>query len=627
MTMFPRLVLIALVAALAASCKSKTPTVEEPGGSEAASAEAEQANAQTAGTGDAAPTARSLESSPECEQAAARLTAPLGRDAGDVDLDEARRIIEGVETARAPEAIRALASAGPAGAPLVEALEMRLLGDDLPTNAAIFDTLAAVDPPAALAAAEGRAADSTRTVADRTVATVALARMGKPGLEALSRLHESSETETSREIAMRGMASAASYPLAAREVLFAPTGFCMRYATHPDCLEAARLLMLAWPELPTQSGPVYTLLLEERAASLRGYGGNEWFGKLEPALIADANAAAASLLRLDALGPAAGLEMAGIAAIRTYATTDDLRRRLGAWLARRWMTLDGAGSRLGPILEHAGDISLPFLGIAYVVSGADDVPSRALSAMADFAGSSRTAIGQLTDLAVARARGRGAIAGDDPSLPAEYSRVRAAVAGEDVGALVEVLLDAAVPLPLAIDGALIGASGRHQAFTTALESEEIEGSARALEIAARGAIPSPALVEKLAPFIADSSNHRDIAEWLVAGGAHDHVILFASEALGSASPVDRAAAIRWANLAHAPLERDALLAVLTAPPASSELEPRETRELALFRILAGELPTIDEAISLFDSVERGRPGATETAILLAATHAAHCPAQ
>lgn len=561
-----------------------------------------------------------------CQEAVARLTRQQEVVGPTIDATERSEFVRTAEPDALLAALPALAEAGASAREVLPALEERLGRGDLLVSDAIYATLPSISVDATLALAGRNAMNGDSQLAERYMASAALGGLGEPGIGRLIDLLRETSGEVERGVLLRGLSYGRKFPIAAREALFATLGYCNTPPVSEECLSMFRELSLVWEDVSPQNLAATALMRSEAASLIAGRATARWNEDFAIALRQDPGASLASLTRLQSLGPAVELVPAAIRAVTDPATAANARRDQTLWLLSLGAWLEPHADALVAGLTGVEDEPVAgLIGLAAFTAGRTDLPAATVAQIAALGEGSRTAIGWAAQIAAVRLLGADRYrAMTTDSLPDGFLELRNAAASGDVDALVAALLDERLPLGIAVDGAAVGAAGQREDFMAAMMDESVAGSARALEVAARGAAPSEELANKLLEFVDETSLSPSIAYWLAASNHGTTIGEIATRHLDSESSAMRRRAVQWANIAEIEVAREPLVAMVVAPASDRAVEHGDARALPMYRLLAAGPLELDEAVDVHARAAGNGVGVFEAAILLAAAHEAHC---
>lgn len=588
----------ALVAA--AGCqRGESPNSETPSTEEAPTQNAESAS-HAAGAA--------------CEQAALLLSTPPTPPALSLDIEDARAQLAAADFRSVIATLEWVAGHGAGAAELAPDIERHLNANQLPIAQAAFDALAAVDPQRAQELGAEIAQDADRPIADRMMAAHVVGTLGEEGLRALTALGATAP-DSERAAILDGIRAADRMPLLARNVLFDGDGaFCTDSPTEV-CEDMRRHLGVAWPSL-LDGARLPALAEAEQAAALTG-DADAWRAAFSVASTDLPIAAAESLARLQALGIRDGLDEAALRCALDTRLSERVRSRQALWLLERGAEIDALAERLTEASGAGTDAGATLLAIA----AGGEVSTEDVDLLRRFAAHGTGAIGLTARLATTHALGEPVPgASEIPGI----APVLTAIADGDMTALATALTAPTIDPRLPLDAATIGAAGRRDAFAAALMADTIEPSAHALEVAARGTVPTAELTAKFAPALDASTLSTTAARWLVEGGQRDAVQAAAEAALADPSTTQRWRATQWALAAGASLSGDGLRAALVAPDAANEIAPPVARTGVLLRLLHVAPPSLDQATALLEQAREGGRATREASIALAHSYHAHC---
>lgn len=570
-------------------------------------------------------TAQPNGSAADCERARELLTRPPVPEPTTVDLEAARADLSSAALDIPLRRIQSLEAAGTAATPLIPDLEAMLGTSNLAVSNGILNALVGISPDDALRVGTFVAGDGNRMLPERHMGASILAQLGPAGMERIEELYLDDDSELGQSIAMSGVSRARSFPLAARDVFFGPSGLCRRHADEPECLSLYRELSLVWPDLSPRNDAASTIVRAERDAVLTGEVTAAWQEAFEPAFDVSPVTAAQSLTRLQSMGQIEGLITASLRVLSSGRSSLPDRRGQLLWLINAGPHLESHLQAIQTRLtELEGEPLAGFLGIVALCAGATDVTPSTRDSIAQLAVNGRSAMTIAAAVAAIRLG-----AGDyvlatitESSRPVGFNEIAAAAALEDATEFLEAVRVEAIPMALAAEAAAIWSGGRRAEVTAALASMVPDG--RLVEIAARAAPPSPDIANVLSEYAADSSLSPAVAWLFHASGEDARVIEVANANLSGGSSSRRRRAVQWATIAGETLETELLLAALSAPLARNEVEVRGARAPALYQLLSLNIP-LAAALDTVVSNQSLGPGTTERSLLLANAYNASCP--
>lgn len=628
----PARVLLALSVMALAACRPSAPDTDTPdevaASGEGSAATAEAGNEVTDDEAAALPTTgddppaepddapvriASLDDGDVCSALRRDLLGPSGAPIESIDLAAARDAIARGGEDRNEVLDRLLGGGAEAGA-LVADLTPLLDDGDTGTRRAAWAALAASDPATLVETARPLLRDPNAQATTRDEAARALAMTGRAGLAALTSAAREDDP-TLRAIARSGLRTSLSWPLAARDVLFADDGWCAELGD-PVCVELARAIAQADPDWLARravGSARFSVVALEYAALTDADAGVAWeqtilASDLEPAERVD------SARILSGYGHAHAAARVAAHALSTGLEADADRRTAGR------IVLDGAGG-LGDDADHlvafaeAGGAGSLFAAAAlYRATGSvHAAPQHVLEAIATPSHSER-------EVAIALAATVGVVGFDVATAPlADDERAFAtALVDRDAEALVRMaprmahqhLVDRGLELYLARDDQ----STRLTALITALDEDESAADRWLALGAALGDAGAP-LADAVMGRELDRIPDAATARWWDARGGRDALAAAVDAGLSGGHLATRRRALIVAGVLGISLETDRLLGVLTAGAHAIQVETGDLRRLAAGLLARGGQVEPADALALRQRFRPGMPGHTPAGLV------------
>lgn len=558
-----------------------------------------------------------------CAQLRRDLLGPSGAPIESIDLDAAREALTRGGDDRGQVLERLLGGGSDASA-LVGDLTPLLNDGDTGTRRAAWAALAANDPAALVDTARPILRDPNAQLATRDEAARGLAMTGRAGLAVLT-IAAREEDPALRAIARSGLRTALSWPLAARDVLFADGAWCAE-PTDAVCVELARGIAQADPEWLARRAVTsvrFRVLALEYASMTDEAAPATW-----EQTIRDAGMTAAE--RLESARIIAGYGHPHAAArVAAGALLEGLESTTDQQIAAR-LVLDGAdglGDDADDLVAFAesGVAGSLFVAAALyrATGGVHATPARVNEVIGTPSDPER-------EVAIAIAAVVGTPGFDVETAPlADDERAFAtALRDRDAEALVQFaprmahqyLVDRGLVLYLSGDDS----TARIDALIEALAEDESPAD-RWLLIGARlgdaGAPFAPLAIGRALDRVPDPATAR----WWDAYGGRDALVAAIEEGLGSGHLATRRRALILAGVLGVAPEQERLLNIMTAGAHAVQLETGDLRRLAAGLVARNGAPGPIDALALRARFSPGMPGHVPAG-LVAMAALTHCDA-